>query len=319
MFLLTNFYNKFFISIYLHTRLHLQNFKTFRFYSESPQHVHIQKMVNFKLNDKVEFKAKTKYDIARLNIAYQDYQINSANTSGNTTLLNPYNNLNLTFLTDGSGISFLYVPMFEESKGWYAFLQIDAPIPNTGDYNPIQMWQVPSDNLASGSGSKTVDSNGVYIIMATIYVENVEEIQLSFMKGDQLYCDSILKCTQACNDDIIFSCIVQISAGVTLDLYTKTNNQGVKVKKNSFRKINYFGDVITSFSMAPSKSYDLTTSTEWQEIGPWDTSNVNLFGLFVTKISNYYNEFVFRESGTFHVTLNLLLQVNQRPSDCSSW
>ena len=177
-------------------------------------------MVSLKLNDKVEIKAKTKYDTAKFATLYQEYQTELVNASVNTTLTNPYSSLNLTFLAEGSSISCLYVPMFEESKGWYAYIRMDASIQHSDDLHPIQLWDVPTDMFASGSGAKTIDRKGIYIIMATVDVENVEEIQLLFMKQEEIYCNSILKCKETCKDEMIFSCIVEISEGDTTVYYT---------------------------------------------------------------------------------------------------
>lgn len=276
-------------------------------------------MQEFKLNDNVEFKVKPIYDTAKYQALFNQYELELVNATENDTFINPMSGLNLTLLD--ATISCIYAPTFSSFKGWYAFLNQDVVLPDIDQYNSLTLWNVPTDQFASGSGKVSVNADGVYLLMSALIIENLgaKPLHISLLKNsEELLCHVELTChTASCNRNLDFICLAKLSMGDTLDLYLQTKSKTTTIKRNSDRKINYFGHDISSASVAPQQSYELVLSAQWEEMKSWTTDNTTFPNtLFMDRFSTYKNQLIVEQSGVFSVHLNLLLEIKSCPGSC---
>ena len=246
------------------------------------------------------------------------------------------NKLNLTLLNAKSLFSCVYSPMFSDFKSWYAYLSRDVIVTAATPPSPLDQytalstskWIVPNDVLASGSGKLSASQKGIYMLTAYLIIQDLdtEVLHISFFhSSEHPVCHMAVSCSSTqspCNKNIRFSCLAKLSIGNSVDLFSKTKStSSVKVVTNSERKVNYFGDNIAGMSVTPSFSNTLTTTAQqtntWQEIGDWSIKNDTFDSLFMEKISTYYNELIFEESGVFHVNLNLMYEVLECANGCT--
>uniref|UniRef100_A0A7M5VBF8 Uncharacterized protein n=2 Tax=Clytia hemisphaerica TaxID=252671 RepID=A0A7M5VBF8_9CNID len=291
--------------------------ETFRFdISDSPTSTSVQTLQEFKLNDNVEFKVTPIYDTSKYQTLFNQYQLDLVNATENDTFINPMSVLNVTLLE--ATISCIYAPTFSTFKGWYAFLNQDVVLPGIDQYNSLTLWNVPTDQFASGSGKVSVNADGVYLLMSALIIENVgtKTFHVSILKNsEELLCHLELTCyTTSCNHDLDFICLAKLSMGDTLDLYFQTKSEETTIKRNSDRKVNYFGQGISSTSVAPQQSYEFVLPPHWVEMKSWTTHNTTFPKLFMDQFSTYKNQLIVEQSGSFSLHLNLLLEIK----DCSA-
>lgn len=290
----------------------------------------IHDIIEFNLNDKVEIQIKSVYNIEKYKLQYDQYKLELVNATENTTLENPMNKLNLTLLQELSLFSCVEAAMFTGFKSWYAYLSRDDTV-MTGspdEYTALSQsgWEVPNDQFASGSGKLSVNDDGIYLIMLSIRLENLDtnELHTSFLRSSEHpICHAVITCTTTapCNRNLKFSCLAKLSRGDSVDVFTKTKSMSpIKVLAKSERKVNYFGQGIAGLSVTPLVGYTLMTNTatkNWYDLGNWSNKNKTFSTLFMKKFSMYYNEMIFEETGVYHINLNLLLEVVECYNQCS--
>ena len=299
------------------------------YFSNHRARVTIHDIFEFNLNDRVEIQIVSLYDTEKYKTEFDGYKLEMVNATENTTLQNPMHKLNLTLLQELSLFSCIEASIFTGFKSWFAYLNRDIPIRTDSPDQYMALspstWAVPNDEFASGSGKLSLNFDGVYLITASISFENLDkdELHVSFLRSSEHpVCHAVITCVtpSPCNKALKFSCLAKLSLGDSLDIFTKTKSpSSIKVLAKSERKINFFGQAIAGMSVTPLLTYTLTTTSTkvWQEIGNWSTKNTTFASLFMEKFSTYYNEFIFEETGVYHVNLNLLFEVLECTNQCS--